>query len=134
MSPKRSRLFSRIAITLPQDTLTLADRLAREQDRSRSWVVAEGIRRLAEEGLSRTSGGVREARTRAHVGRAQVAEARLQHLEADLRLVPEGRLGRAQELVRLARLVHPRANRAQIIGFDSFDDFATWKKSRQVAG
>jgi hypothetical protein len=37
--PKR-KLYARIAITLPDADLAAADRLARAQDRSRSWIVA----------------------------------------------------------------------------------------------
>ncbi len=39
--------YSRIAITLPPEVLAAADRLARAHDRSRSWIVAEAIRRYA---------------------------------------------------------------------------------------
>jgi metal-responsive CopG/Arc/MetJ family transcriptional regulator len=41
--------FARISITLPQEDLDAADRLAAAQDRSRSWIVAEAIRRYAAE-------------------------------------------------------------------------------------
>ena len=36
--------YARIAITLPESELAAADRLAKSQDRSRSWVIAEAIR------------------------------------------------------------------------------------------
>src|SRR5688572_14341803 len=39
--------FARIAITLPARDLAAADRLAVCHDRSRSWIVAEAIRRYA---------------------------------------------------------------------------------------
>jgi len=39
--------YARIAITLPPDTLRAADELAAQQDRSRSWIVAEAIRQYA---------------------------------------------------------------------------------------
>ena len=39
--------YARISITLPAEDLAAADRLAAQQDRSRSWIVAEAIRRYA---------------------------------------------------------------------------------------
>jgi metal-responsive CopG/Arc/MetJ family transcriptional regulator len=36
--------YARIAITLPPEDLAAADRLAAQQDRSRSWIVAEAVR------------------------------------------------------------------------------------------
>jgi hypothetical protein len=132
MPRKPPRAFARIAITLPRETLELADQLARDQDRSRSWIIAESVRRLAGQALPPSV--VRETRTVPSTEAVELVEARRQHLEANLRLDPRQRLARAQELVRLARLVHPRPARAQIIAFDRLDDFAAWKKSRQVAG
>ena len=38
--------FARISITLPARVLATADKLAKRLDRSRSWVVAEAIRRF----------------------------------------------------------------------------------------
>jgi predicted transcriptional regulator len=40
----RGKPFARIAITLPVDDLDAADRLAVQQDRSRSWIMAEALR------------------------------------------------------------------------------------------
>src|SRR6266496_1180571 len=111
----------RISITLPQEVLAAADREAKRLDRSRSWVVAEAVRRYVKEHGAGSSEQVRE-----------VAEARRRHLLADLKLSPAERLRRAEELVRLARLVHPRRRRQQVIGFDSYEDFYEWKKARLV--
>ena len=114
---KKPRPYARIAITLPPDVLEAADRLAARLDRSRSWVVAEAVRRYET----------------APVDQAEViAAGRRELLRAALGLSPEERLLRAEELVELARLVHPRPPRAQIIGFDSEDDFAAWKASSRL--
>ncbi|MEN9509388.1 MAG: hypothetical protein RLZZ621_1951 [Gemmatimonadota bacterium] len=39
--------YARISITLPPADLEAADRMAAAQDRSRSWIIAEAIRRYA---------------------------------------------------------------------------------------
>lgn len=134
--PKKKKPYSRIAITLPPEVLVSADHLARDMDRSRSWVVAEAIRRFAG-GQAKTPGGatgsvVREPADRAYAAPA-VAQARIHHLHAALALTPAERLKRAEELLRLARLVHPRPPRTQVIAFDTLEDFVTWKAARRVA-
>jgi len=43
----KSKRYARIAITLPEQDLAAADRMALAKDRSRSWIVAEAIRRYA---------------------------------------------------------------------------------------
>ncbi|HWB40656.1 MAG TPA: ribbon-helix-helix protein, CopG family [Gemmatimonadales bacterium] len=121
--PRKSP-YARISITLPRDLLAAADRRAKELDRPRSWVIAEAIRSYR--------GG---APTPAAMppGAEEVAAARRQHLLADLRRTPEERLRRAEALVRLA----PRSGkqpRVQVIGFDSYEDFDTWKRARRVQG
>ena len=114
---RKGRPFARIAITLPPEVLAAADRLAREMDRSRSWVVAEAVRRYAATSES-------EADT--------IAAARLQLLRSDMALSPAERLRRAEELTHLARMVHPRKPRTQIIAFDSADEFMEWKRSTRI--
>ena len=114
---KRVRPYARIAITLPQDVLAAADRLAQQLDRPRSWVVAEAVRRYSAEPTS-------EAET--------IEAARIQHLLANLKLTPAERLQRAEELSDLARLVHPRKPRTQNIAIDSADDFMEWKRLDRI--
>jgi predicted transcriptional regulator len=117
----RKRRYARISITLPRDVLAAADQHAEALDRSRSWVIAEAIK------------GYRAASERATgemPGAAEVAEARQRHLLADLRLTPGERLRRAAGLLRLAPTA--RRPRAQIIGFDSHEEFAAWKQARRA--
>ena len=121
--PRKSP-YARISITLPRDVLAAADRRAKELDRPRSWIIAEAIR-------SYRSGPPSQAV--APPGAAEVAAARRQHLLADLRLAPEERLRRAAALLRLAPGSGTR-RRTQIIGFDSYEDFAAWKKARRLEG
>lgn len=120
----RKPTYARISITLPREVLAAADSQAKALDRPRSWVIAEAIR-------SYRSGPPTQAA--AAPGAAEVAAARRQHLLADLRLPPEERLRRAAALLRLAPGTGTR-RRAQIIGFDSYEDFAAWKKARRVEG
>ncbi len=121
--PRKSS-YARISITLPREILAAADRRARELDRPRSWVIAEAIR-------SYRSGPPSHAAPPLEV--AEVAAARRQHLLADLRLAPEERLRRAAALLRLAP-TSGTGRRAQVIGFDSYEDFDTWKKARRLEG
>jgi predicted transcriptional regulator len=116
--------LARISITVARDVLAAADGRARELDRSRSWVVAEALRRFVREPQIEYEAPVDAAR--------EVAEARRRHLLADLKLPPAERLRRAEELGRLARAAQRRARRHQVIGFDTYEDFYEWKKARLV--
>ena len=119
----------RITITLPKDLLAAADARARRLDRSRSWVVAEALR---ESTTGPAPTVVRESPTSYAAG--EVADARRRHLVTDLRLAPEERLRRAEELGRLARSAQRRGPRRQIIAFDSYGDYYEWRKIRLVGG
>ena len=116
--------LARITITLPKDLLAAVDARARHLDRSRSWVVAEGLRQ------SVSAGVVREPAVA--YGAREVAEARRFHAASDLRLSPTERLRRAEELGRLGRTAQRRAARRQVIAFDSYEDYYEWKKARLV--
>jgi hypothetical protein len=120
----RKRPYARISITLPREVLAAADTQAKALDRPRSWVIAEAIRRYRSSPPDQTV---------APPGASEVAAARRQHLLADLQRAPEERLRRAAALLRLAP-GSGTGRRAQIIGFDSFEDFAAWKKARRVEG
>lgn len=128
---------ARISVTLPPELVEAADARARALDRSRSWLVAEALRRYlagepGEETLAR--GGalrVAEPTARAYAARA-VEEARGRHLRTEAALPPEERLRRAEELGRLARRAQRRGSRSQVIGFDSYEDFYEWKKARRI--
>src|ERR1700752_3044165 len=99
--------LARITITLPSRLVKDADTRARRERRSRSWVLAEALKRYLHEGQGfepATSVGAGAARVReatpADYARlsAASAEARLQHLESDLQLSPAARLARAEDL------------------------------------
>lgn len=120
----RKRRYARVSITLPREILAAADHYAKALDRPRSWVIAEAIKtyRTAPD---QTAGPP--------AGAADVAAARRRHLLTDLRLTPEERLRRAAALLGLAPRSR-RSPRAQIIGFDSHEEFAAWKKARRLEG
>ena len=122
--------FTRVSITLPRDVLAAADRRARTLDRSRSWLIVEALRAYLA-----TPAGSPSARVRESDAVQEVADARRQHLAADLKRSPAERLQRAEQLARLARQVRPRGGRRQqVIGFDSYEDFYEWKKARLAGG
>jgi uncharacterized nucleotidyltransferase DUF6036/ribbon-helix-helix CopG family protein len=92
--PKRP--YSRIAITLPATELAAADRLAKAQDRSRSWIIAEAIRRYAasaEPEPPRATG---------------LGPYRLEQLKADFSLTPEQRVLAAQRTLLRNKYIGPR--------------------------
>jgi predicted transcriptional regulator len=118
----RKRSYARISITLPREVLAAADSQAKALDRSRSWIIAEAIRSYRSTPQNQIA---------VPPGAAEVGAARRQHLLADLKRTPEERLRRAAELLSLAPASRA-GRRAQIIGFDSDEDFAAWKKARRV--
>jgi hypothetical protein len=76
--------YSRIAITLPPEDLAAADRLAKLQDRSRSWIIAEAIRKYA-------ATDVESAKSKG------LGPYRLDQLIRDMALSPEQRIRVAQK-------------------------------------
>ena len=115
--PKKRR-YSRIAITLPEEELAAADRIAGEQDRSRSWVIAEAVRRFAAERASS-----RQATVAVSPG---LGASRREQLRADLRLTPEQRVSAAEETARVSTLLRPPAR--QVVAFERYEDYLAWKK------
>lgn len=134
---------SRITITIPEELVAAADTKARRLDRSRSWVLAEALRQYLQAGPR--SGGVREAAV-AHGPSApqtpradppvdvaaEVAASRTRRLQAELALAPLERLRRADELGRLGRTSRPSCASAQVVGFDRYDDYYEWKRTRLI--
>ena len=104
--------FARIAITLPETDLAAADRLAKQQDRSRSWVIAEAIRRFAAEQLNAPD---------------SLDVSRREQLRRDLALTPDARVREAEETLRLSERVSDPQH------FATFDHFASWRDARDSA-
>jgi hypothetical protein len=134
------KTFSRIAITLPARDLAAADRLAKKQDRSRSWIVAEAVRRyvaflMEESGEPEAANAgdpaiVDAPRAGPMAGgswRPVLGDSRLHQLRRDMALTPEERVRAAEETVRLSELrAGPRPR--QLLQFDRFEDYLEWKR------
>jgi hypothetical protein len=128
MSTKKR--LTRISCTVPEDVVAAADRIAEAEQRSRSWVISEAVRRYAG-GAHPAPRPVREASSPAYAAEA-IAEGREGQLRRNLGLSPEERLAEAEELMAFAKGVHPRRRRAQIIGFETLEDFAAWKAEERA--
>lgn len=112
---KKDAPYARIAITLPEADLAAADRLAKELDRSRSWVVAEAVRRYA--------ASVEQLRAQEDIGPARRAQ-----LQRDLALTPEERVRAAEETLALsAHVSEPRR-------FANFNAFLEWQRAGGAQG
>jgi hypothetical protein len=111
----RGKPFARIAITLPVDDLEAADRLALEQDRSRSWIVAEAVRRYVRE--------------QSEAARAGLGDSRREQLRRDLTLSPVERVRAGEEGLRVVETLSKSPARDPLI-FDSFDAFLSWSRTR----
>jgi hypothetical protein len=111
-------VYARIAITIPEQDLAAADVLARDRDRSRSWIISEAVRQYVAQPIPvahrRGLGALRQAQ-----------------LAADLRLSPEERV-RAAESTARAVPSRGRASGARqaprVIGFDRYEDYLAWKR------
>lgn len=115
--------YSRISISLPQELLTLADQLARESDRSRSWVIAEAIRQLGE-GEPRATPTGEGNRTAPNQPPGREAAA-LQQLPLDLGLSAEERVREAERRGRSTPGGTGKI-RNQILGFARYEDYLAW--------
>lgn len=130
---------SRITITIPEELVEAADARADHLDRSRSWVLVEALRqylRYASPPLA-----VHEAAGRPYAAgppvppvdaAAEVAASRRRRLRAELALPALERLRRGEELARLGQSRQRARASAQIIGFDTYEDYYEWKRNRLI--
>lgn len=112
MSPETS--FARISMTIPPDVLRRADRIAKREGRSRSWVLAEAVRRLEEPASAKVP---------------RLDETRRAQLESDLALSPTERVAAAE---RTAREVPTRRLASLFVSFDRFEDYLDWKRAESL--
>lgn len=110
--------YARIAVTLPPETLRAADALAARHDRSRSWIVAEAIRRYV---LEEERGGAPGSAAGA------LDASRLEQLRRDLALPIETRAGEGEGIAvvgkRPGKPSEPKV-------FATYDDFDAWRRRR----
>lgn len=124
--------ITRISVTIPEDVLRAADEHARRLDRSRSWLVAEALRRF----VARTTAPAAEARrvTEPPAGfAAGLGAFRVRQLEADLALSIDDRVHAAERAALVARLRRPSWTRDRLILFDRYEEYLDWSR-RQEAG
>lgn len=108
------RPYARIAITLPPADLKAADRLARQLDRSRSWVFAEALRRFAEDEAAAGEG-------------RRLDRSRRAQLTRDLALSPAERVAIAESgKIAVRRKSEAAANAP--MAFTSHAAFRRWRK------
>jgi metal-responsive CopG/Arc/MetJ family transcriptional regulator len=107
--------YSKIAISIPPADLAAADRLADRLDRSRSWVIAEAVRRFAADSAASALG-----------------TSRMEQLARDLSLTAAQRVREAEAVVVVpeSHPVHAEAPRR----FATYDEFAAWRRRRAVDG
>lgn len=133
--PSRSP-SARIAIALPGNDLASADRLARRHDRSRSWIVAEAIRRfVAADDAANASARVLQQPNAASAAAAvptqpRLGDSRRAQLISDLSLTPEARVRAAEETLRLSELQSTSGTHR--IASDEYEDFLDWKRRRDI--
>ena len=131
--------FRRVTVTIPETVLEAADQLAADLDRSRSWVVAEGLRRLTAQpqtrGPARFAGepqpaaaAVRESVTPPHELAAAFRAAEQARIESDLALTPEERVRIAEEIARTAPASRRPPRFSRVMQFETFEDYLDWKR------
>lgn len=119
----------RITCTLPGDLQKRADAEAGRLDRSRSWVIAEALRRyFAAAPAAAKAARVAEPVAARYVVRPGLGEQRLAQLEADLRLTPEQRVREAEEIVEMAFRLHQPPRVGQVLAFATYEDYLAWKR------
>jgi hypothetical protein len=122
-----------------------ADQRAENIDRSRSWVLTEALRQyLAHSAASRSAreeattayavapdqrGGTDEPATDAA---AEIQAARVRRLRSELALPALERLRRAEELARLSAPHTESGVSLQVMGFDTYEAYYEWRKSRLI--
>jgi len=124
--------LARISCTIPEDVLAAADRVAARDQRSRSWVISEAVRRFAVDVISEPK-PVREPAGPVYpAAPSGLGSFRLAQLEADLRLTPEQRVIAAEETAALSIVLRPSRG-PRLVQFDRFEDYLEWKR-REAAG
>jgi predicted transcriptional regulator len=105
---------AKVAIALPAGLLAETDSVARRLDRSRSWVVAEALRRY-----------VADVERAARDG---LDASRRHQLDRDLAMTAEQRVREAEAVAVIGG--QPGAPLEQPHRFATYDDFVQWRRAR----
>ena len=129
--------YARIAITLPEDVLVAADRLAKALDRPRSWVIAEATRQFAglPEGAASARG--RQVTPTAVAATDRLGPLRRRQLRSDLQLSPTERLKAIEETLRLDEVLARRDRKPRpqhVMTFETLEDYIDWKRRQDRLG
>jgi len=132
--------YARISITLPRELVAAADQQARALDRSRSWLVADALRRYLQDSAGLPAGATVQSGRAVHealpspygVVSHGLGEYRLQQLQADLALTPEQRVFAAERTARVAEYTRPRSKGQRVLQFDRYEDYLEWKHREDV--
>jgi hypothetical protein len=125
--------LTRITVTIPGDLVRAADEQARALDRSRSWVIADALKRQvapdgAGTGAAATTGGPATPATDTRgLGRFRHAQ-----LQADLRLSPEQRVREAERTARVSELRGRRPSSNRVLTFDRYEDYLDWQRREEL--
>ena len=131
--------FRRVTVTVPTAVLDAADRLAARLDRSRSWVVADALRRLTAQPESEgtadrvsetasTLAAVREAAPPSYEVQSAFRAAEQARFDGDLAMTPEQRVHVAEEIARISPSHRPRPRFRRVLQFDTYADYLDWKR------
>ncbi len=123
--------LTRISITIPEELVEAADRVARELDRSRSWLIVEALRRYLA-GQAKPARAVAEPVVPYQVAVAGVGDQRRAQLEADLALTPEERVKEAERTARLSDAVSPKRRVDRVLVFDAYEDYLEWDRRERL--
>ena len=125
-----------MTVTIPADLVRTADDRARALERSRSWVVADALRRglAAGPGEPDAAAGRRKTAGDADDWAARLGPSRVGQLDADLRLSPEVRVREAERTARVTELRARRRAGARVLSFDRYEDYLEWQRQDDLAG
>lgn len=121
--------ISRISCTIPAHLVAAADQMAAREQRSRSWVIAESLRRW----FAETESGAARSLVPAAPAEAVVA-VRRRHRGRSLDASPQARLAEAEALGAKERGARPRRLGASVISFDALLDHAAWQAANRRHG
>jgi hypothetical protein len=125
--------YTRISITLPRELAAAIQKQARALDRSRSWLVAEALRRYLQASAAQPARAVPEASPPPQAAGARgLGEHRLQQLRADLALTPEQRVLAGEQTARVAKRARPRPKAQRVLQFDRYQDYVEWKRREDL--